>query len=164
MSRTEDLRIANKEIAAGAWTTESGEPIVAIEETDEGDCAYCGDVIYGIIHVARSGMRLSGKALVLRWFGKAFEPWHIECYQQWVVPWVQASDGATIHRAGCRYASKADDARKFDLTRGEARVILDAPFCKLCAPIEFWLGADELVVDCEQCRGTGIVARSRSAQ
>lgn len=153
-------REVQAEIEAGAWTTPGGDPVVAVTESDEGNCAYCGDIIYGRWITTKSGMTqvAPGTCLVMRWFGKQLEPWHADCYERFNIRWCQAADGETIHRENCEHAPTGDDVRTFECTRGEARVIFDAPFCEVCAPIEFWVGTERIVQDCPTCDGRGSVA------
>lgn len=129
---------AKAEIEEGAWTTPAGDPFVRIEMVDEGDCAYCSDIIYGYHAITSSGMRQAapGTCLVWRWWGNRLEPWHLDCFERWLFSWTKNANG-TVHIVGCGFAEP--DGVTYSGTRGEARVMLDGRFCKRCAPIERWL-------------------------
>lgn len=129
-------KVRIKDIREGAWTTPGGDPFVEVLDTDEGDCAYCGDVIYGRHAVTASGMTQAVDCLVWRWFDGKFEPWHIDCLTRWSFDWTM-NRNRTVHIVGCRHAET--DGETYSGTRGEARHMLNDRFCKQCAPIDQWV-------------------------
>lgn len=125
-----------KEIQEGAWTTPGGDPFVDRVVTDEGDCAYCGEPVYGCHGVTESGMKLAIICTVWRWFNNEFEVWHKDCLKRWSFAWTMNAN-KTVHIVGCRHAEP--DGQTYQGTRGEARHILNDRFCNHCAPLAKWL-------------------------
>lgn len=125
------------EIEAGAFTTPSGDPIVAVRDCIDGWCVYCGEAIAAKIAVTKAGMTMAapGHCTMRRWFNNQLEPWHIECFERWIFHWSK-NDNGTVHIVGCRYAQSGD---QFQGTRSEARILLGDRFCGCCAPLERWL-------------------------
>lgn len=134
------------------------------KETDEGDCYYCGHVVYGRSKRGqtkgknRAGWIADGTQMFV-WRAVAIPlaerthpchawqtverlvPAHVDCMERYSIEWTIAPD-RMIHRATCVHA-RADGARFHGLRR-EAEWEQQRlgyryrGFCDLCAPIDFW--------------------------
>jgi hypothetical protein len=133
-----------------------GQAIVEWRDTDLGDCAGCGEIIYGRVKRPATRGNVDGgwiaeRAAMWRAVPREvtrrliLEPWHFNCHDRYVIAWAMVPD-RMVHRAGCVHVHGRDDAIGFTGRRREAEWFysaFDMPgrwrgFCDLCADVDFW--------------------------